>query len=235
MKIETILSPSLFHQISDIEQKAVVVIDILRATSTIVTILNNGASSVIPVKEEEDALIYQSQGYLVGGERGGETIPGFDFGNSPFQYSSELVNNKDVVLTTTNGTKCLEMSKNAKYVFTGAFLNLNILVDHIKTLNRDVVLFCAGWKDKVNLEDSLFAGAVAHLFPKAEIDDATLLCKHSYELTSSNIFEALKGSNHFLRLAGKGVIRDIEYCCMLNKIEIVPELKNGKLISRKLI
>ncbi len=235
MKIETVLSPSLFHQITDLDKKAVVVIDILRATSTIVTILNNGAKSVIPVMEEDEARAYKGKGFLVGGERGGETIPGFNFGNSPFHYSTELVDNNDVVLTTTNGTKCLEMSKNAKYVFTGAFLNLNALVAHLKMLNLDIVLFCAGWKDKVNLEDSLFAGALAALLPEAEIDDSTLLCKHSYASCSSNIFSALQGSNHFLRLAGKGVIKDIEYCCMLNEINLVPELKLEKLVAANLI
>ena len=125
MKIETVLSPTLFHQIENIENKVVVVIDILRATSTITTILHNGASAVIPVKEEQTAKDYKVQGFLVGGEREGQTIEGFDFGNSPFQYKPEIVKDKEIVLTTTNGTKCIEMSNNAYQVVIGSFLNLD--------------------------------------------------------------------------------------------------------------
>ena len=120
MKVETILSPTLFYQIENVEHKVVVVIDILRATSTITTILHNGASAVIPVKEEKTAKNYKANGFLVGGEREGATIEGFDFGNSPFQYKPEIVANKEIVLTTTNGTKCIEISNNAlpNYYFT---------------------------------------------------------------------------------------------------------------------
>lgn len=119
MKIQTVISPSLFSQIESIEDKIVVVIDILRATSTITTIIDNDAKALIAVKNESSALEYKSYNYLIGGERNGETIPGFDFGNSPFDYKKDLVRNKTVVLTTTNGTKCIEMSSNASEVIIG--------------------------------------------------------------------------------------------------------------------
>lgn len=230
MKIETILSPSLFHQVTDLESKNVVAIDILRATSTITTIINNGAVSVIPVSSEDEARSYKAKGYLVGGERGGETIPGFDFGNSPFHYHSDIVKGKDVVLTTTNGTKIIEMSKTANNVVVGSFLNLNAVVQFLEKEDKDVVLFCAGWKDRVNLEDSLYAGAIAALLPNVECDDATQFLISAYK-ASNNLFETLQKSNHFQRLAKKGVIKDIEYCCTLNSIEVVPALKEGKIIS----
>lgn len=229
MKIETILSPSLFYQLENIEEKTVVVIDILRATSTISTILQNGASAVIPVREENEAKMYQDKGYLVGGERGGETIPGFDFGNSPFSYTPEMVKNKEVVLTTTNGTKCLDMASSAHTVITGAFLHLQSVIDFLAKEQRDTVLFCAGWKDRTNLEDSLFAGAVVQLLD-AEFDDASLLCKQAYQICGNNLFQSLQNSNHFQRLAKKGVIKDIEYCCEIDLFDIVPVLQNGKLI-----
>lgn len=230
MKIETVLSPTLFSQIEDLENKAVVVIDILRATSTITTILHNGAAAVIPVKEESIAKEYKANGYLVGGERGGETIEGFDFGNSPFQYKPEIVANKDIVLTTTNGTKCIEMSANAYQVVIGSFLNLDKVVEHVNALNKDIVLFCAGWKDKVNLEDSLFAGAVACSFTDEELDDPTLLCIDAYRAAHKDLFKALQNSNHFQRLASKGVTKDIAYCCETNVIDSVGVLKDGKII-----
>jgi 2-phosphosulfolactate phosphatase len=230
MKIETVLSPSLFSQIENLEDKVVVVIDILRATSTITTILANGASAVIPVREESIAKEYKAKGYLVGGERGGETIVGFDFGNSPFQYRPEIVKGQEIVLTTTNGTKCIEMSAHAYQVVIGSFLNLDKVVEHINYLNKDSVLFCAGWKDKVNLEDSLFAGAVACSFMDKELDDSTLLCIDAYNAAKGNLFKALQNSNHFQRLASKGVTKDIEYCCETNMIDSVGVLKEGKII-----
>ncbi|MBT8326671.1 MAG: 2-phosphosulfolactate phosphatase [Bacteroidia bacterium] len=230
MQIETILSPNLFSQIVNLENKVVVVIDVLRATSTITTILANGATALIPVKKESDAVSYKNKGYLVGGERGGETIEGFDFGNSPFHYKKELVEGKEVVLTTTNGTKIIEMSANAKQVIVGSFLNLDAIVRHLRNLNSDVVLFCAGWQDRVNLEDSLFAGAVASQLIEASFDDSTLLTMDAYNASKSNLFDALKKSNHFQRLASKGVTKDIEYCCQENVFDILPVLRDGKIV-----
>ncbi len=230
MKIETILSPKLFHQIENVEHKVVVVIDILRASSTITTILHNGASAVIPVKEEQTAKNYKAKGFLVGGEREGATIEGFDFGNSPFQYKSDIIANKEIVLTTTNGTKCIEMSTNAYQVVIGSFLNLNKVVEHLKDLNKDIVLFCAGWKNKVNLEDSLFAGAIAYSFTDEELDDSTLLCIDAYRVAKADLFKAVQNSSHFLRLASKGVTKDIAYCCEKNVIDSVGMLRDGRIV-----
>lgn len=231
MQIETVLTPSLFFQIENVEQKVVVVIDILRATSTITTILHNGAIAVIPVREEDEALDYKVKGFLVGGERGGQTISGFDFGNSPFHYAPHIVAGNEVVLTTTNGTKCIEMAKHSYQVVIGSFLNLNAVVSHLKSLEKDVVLFCAGWKDRINLEDSLFAGAVASHFARRNCDDATQMARDAFEIAKNNIFETLQTSNHFQRLASKGVTKDIEYCCELNRLDLVPILKDGKLTT----
>ncbi|MDA8886403.1 2-phosphosulfolactate phosphatase [Bacteroidia bacterium] len=230
MNVETVFSPLLFHQIENIDLKNVVVIDILRATSTITTILKNGASAVIPVSEEAVASSYKSTGYLVGGERGGDTIPGFDFGNSPFHYKSEIVKGKEIVLTTTNGTKCIEMASRANQVIIGSFLNLSAVVDQLKSSGKDIVLFCAGWKDRVNLEDSLFAGAVASAFSSQNLDDASLLAIDAYQAAKDDLFKALKNSNHFHRLASKGVTKDIEYCCKIDVIKNVAILREKKLV-----
>ncbi|MBT6234765.1 MAG: 2-phosphosulfolactate phosphatase [Bacteroidetes bacterium] len=230
MQIETVLSPTLFSQISDVEHKTVVVIDILRATSTITTILHNGADAVIPVREASIAQEYKSKGYLVGGERGGETIPGFDFGNSPFHYKKEIVTGKEIVLTTTNGTKCIEMASHAHQVVVGSFLNLVAVVNHLRYMDKDVVLFCAGWKNRVNVEDSLYAGAVAQRLKSEEVDDATLLCIDAYDASKDNLFAALKKSNHFQRLASKGVTKDIAYCCETDIINSVGVLSTDRII-----
>ena len=231
MKIETILSPLLFKQIDSIEKKIVVVIDILRATSTITTIIDNGAKALIAVVDEANALKYKNEDYLIGGERNGETISGFDFGNSPFHYKKNLVKDKTIILTTTNGTKCIEMSSNASDVVIGSFLNLSAVANYLKNKDKDIVLFCAGWKDKVNLEDSLFAGALAQKLTNAELDDSTLLCLDAFEMSGKNLIKTLQKSNHFQRLERKGVIRDIEYCCKLDTTNIVPILKDGLIVK----
>ena len=230
MQVETILSPLLFSQVQDIESKVVVVIDILRATSTITTILENEAAAVIPVREESIAREYKEKGFLVGGERGGETIEGFDFGNSPFHYGNEVVAGKDIVLTTTNGTKCIEMSADAHQVIVGSFLNLEAVIKHLVATQKDVVLFCAGWKDRVNLEDSLYAGAVAEGLKDANYDDPSLLSIDAYKAAQADLFAALQHSNHFQRLASKGVTKDIAYCCKRDTTDIVGVLKDGKIV-----
>lgn len=230
MKIETILSPILFKNIDSIEKKIVVVIDILRASSTITTIIDHGAEALIPVVDEANALKYKNKDYLIGGERNGETISGFDFGNSPFHYKKNLVKDKTIVLTTTNGTRCVEMSSNASDVIIGSFLNLSAVANYLKNKNKDIVLFCAGWKNKVNLEDSLFAGALAKKLTNAHLDDSTLLCMDAFEVSGKDLFKTLQKSNHFQRLEKKGVIKDIEYCCKLDTTNIVPILKDGLIV-----
>src|SRR5690606_3093261 len=125
--LETVLSPKLFAEIENPEEKIVVVIDILRATSTICTILANGARAVIAVEDEDAARSYQHSHYLVGGERGGKTIEGFDFGDSPFEYRREIVQDREIVLTTTNDTKCIEICQHAAELIIASFLNLSMV------------------------------------------------------------------------------------------------------------
>lgn len=229
--VQTIMSPSLIDQVEGLEDKIVVVIDVLRATSTISTILSNGAKAVLPVMDEAAARTHLGSDKIVGGERGGKTIDGFDYGNSPFHYPPDKVNNKTVVLTTTNGTKCLEMTKNAKLIVVGCFLNLSAVCELIDERSEDVVLLCAGWRDKVNLEDSLFAGAVCHeLNGDYSFDDASLLAQSAYFLAEEDLFRHLQQSNHFERLSKHGVVKDIEYCCQTDLLEEVPILQNGLLV-----
>jgi 2-phosphosulfolactate phosphatase len=233
--VQTILSPTLFSQVTDLDQKLVVVIDVLRATTTIATILNNGAKAVIPVLAIEDAMAYKSKGYLTGGERNGEKIQEFDFGNSPFDYSATIVSNQEVVLTTTNGTKCLNMAQSAAQVITAAFVNLVAVNQYIQSTEMDVVIFAAGWRDKVNLEDSLLAGAICQLMgSQAAMDDASLMCLHAYNATQHDIYEAFSKANHFLRLKQKNIHKDLVYCCEKSMIHLVPVLKEGKLIAVKM-
>src|SRR5215217_6854123 len=158
----TCLSPSLLH-LYDVRDCVVVVIDILRATSTISTALYNGAKAIIPVDSVEKCIrLGREMECITAGERDGQVAEGLQHGNSSFEYPREFIEGKTLVLTTTNGTKLLHMAlaKGATEIITGSFLNLSAVCDHLIDLKRNVILACAAWKDRPNMEDTLFAGAV---------------------------------------------------------------------------
>ena len=159
--LEVCLTPALLH-LHDFTESIVVVIDIFRAASSICYGIENGAEAIIPVATIEACESYRHSDCLLAAERNGEVVSGFDFGNSPFSYTKEKVEGKTIVLTTTNGTHAINMSRRASKIVIGSFLNIAALCNWLKTQPNDVLLLCSGWKDKVNLEDTLFAGGVVH-------------------------------------------------------------------------
>ena len=217
INIEVVLSPALLH-LSDVNSSNVVVIDILRATSTICTAIHHGAESVKAVSSPDDTLKLANQGYLTAAERDGHKLDGFDLGNSPFECMDGKVLNRKIALTTTNGTKCIEAVSDAgaKNVFSGSFLNLDAMADHLAKDGAPVVLLCAGWKDSFNLEDTLFAGALAlAIQSRAEtfIDcDAALMSMDLYNLAKKDMFSFLKKSSHYRRLSHLHHEEDMVYC-----------------------
>jgi len=229
-KIDVCFSPDLIHQY-DINDRCVVVIDILRATSCMVAGLGAGVKSITPVATVEACEALGKQGYIMAGERGGEKLPQFELGNSPFEYMEERFRGKRIATTTTNGTRCIALSKEAPEVIVGAFLNLTAIVNHLKNQSRDVLLFCAAWKGKFNLEDSLFAGAVCHhLKEDFEMEsDATISALHLYQAMSHDIEHYISQSDHATRLANFKVIKDISFCSKTDEFDIVPKLKEGLL------
>src|SRR5215218_3873042 len=155
----TCLSPSLLH-LYDVQNCVMVIIDVFRATSTIAAALHNGAKKVIPVDSVRGAIdIGTEMGCITAGERDGKIAKGLQYGNSPFEYPCEFINGKTLVLTTTNGTKLLHMAlqKGASEVITGSFPNLSAVCKHLKSKNKNVILGCSAWKDRFNIEDTLFA------------------------------------------------------------------------------
>src|SRR6187399_2790825 len=160
--LNTCLSPSMLH-LYDLSKSIVVIIDVLRATSTIATALHNGAKAVIPVDSVADCIRIGKQiDSITAGERDGKIAEGLEYGNSPFEYPREFIEGKTLVLTTTNGTKLLHMAldRNAKGIITGSFPNLSAVCDYLVAKKMPVILGCAAWKNKINIEDTLFAGAV---------------------------------------------------------------------------
>lgn len=232
-KIEVCFTPALLD-LYEIEDSIVVVIDVLRATSSIVYGIENGARSIIPVMDVEDCRSYSGTDYLLAAERNGEVVEGFDFGNSPFSYTKDKVENKTVVLTTTNGTKALRLAQERAYkVVVGSFLNLESLSRWLIGQNKNVLLLCAGWKDKFNLEDSLFAGAVVNRLRKdfKHFDDASVAAEDLYLLAKDDLRKYLQKSSHNHRLEQLNIEEDVQFCLQQNICESIPILEGEALVG----
>jgi 2-phosphosulfolactate phosphatase len=234
MNIEVCYSPQsypLFHNAESI----VVVIDVLRATSAITTAFYNGVSRMIPVATVEEASEYRKQGFLVAAERNGEMVEGFDLGNSPFGYMNKKVKGKTIAITTTNGTQAIEVAKDAQQVIIGSFLNLDTVIDYLRKSKKDVLFLCAGWKNKFNLEDTLFAGAVAQeLIYKHRFNsncDSTIAAMELYNLAKHDLYDFLSQSSHRNRLAKLDLERDVKYCLTPNQCPVLP-IMEGKFLVK---
>lgn len=236
--LHTSLSPALLH-LYDASNSIVVIIDVLRATSTIATALYNGARSVIPVDSVSRCMEIgrQIEG-ITAGERDGMIAEGLEHGNSPFEYPKEFIEGKTLVLTTTNGTRLLHMAleKGAKEIVTGSFPNLSAVCDHLVEMKQNVILGCAAWKDKVNIEDSLFAGAVISCVEEHfEINcDSSRMCAAMYQKGRKDLFRFLQQSeaSHYHRLMKYNLEKDIRYCMTPDGANILPIYKEGKLVVK---
>ncbi len=230
--LEVCLTPALLH-LHDFTNSIVVVIDIFRATSSICYGIENGAESIIPVATIEACESYRHSEYLLAAERNGEVVDGFDFGNSPFSYTEDKVSGKTIVLTTTNGTHAINMSRGAHKIVIGSFLNLASLCDWLKTQSNDVLLLCSGWKDKVNLEDTLFAGGVVHYLREENysLDDAGIASEDLYIMAKDDLNTYLKKTSHSERLKKLGIEEDIKFCLNLNITKGIPVLDGERLVK----
>lgn len=233
--LHTVLTPQLLD-LYEIKNSIVVIIDVFRATSTMATALYNGASKIIPVDSAEACIeMGKATGGITAGERDGKIIPGLAYGNSPSEYPRSFIENKTLVITTTNGTKLLHMAlkMGAKDVITGSFPNLSNVVTYLKAQNAPVILGCSGWKNRFNIEDTLFAGAVI----EAVKDNFTIHCDSSfmanqlYNQQKDNLPEYIKTLTHWHRLAAYGLEADMQYCVSLDTAPCLPIFKDGALIN----
>ncbi|HRG59736.1 MAG TPA: 2-phosphosulfolactate phosphatase [Bacteroidia bacterium] len=232
--IDVCFSPFLYP-VYEKEEQIVVVIDILRATSAICTAFQYGVDKMIPVATVEEAAAYKELGFLVGAERNAVAIEGFDFGNSPYSYMTEKIKGQTVVITTTNGTQAIEAAKNAYAVVIGSFLNITTLCEWLVKENKSILLLCSGWKNKFNLEDTLFAGAVTEILSKHEsfkLLDGALATKYLYQQAHQNPYKFLNYSSHKERLAAMGLKDDIKYCLTLDQTHVIPILKDKYLVLK---
>jgi 2-phosphosulfolactate phosphatase len=231
--IEVVLTPKLLP-LYPLEGKVVVVIDVLRATTTMTVALDQGANAVIPVESIEECLSYKNRpDYILAGERGGQKIEGFQYGNSPFEFMDGVVNGKTLVLTTTNGTRAIQMSKGAYQVICGGFLNFSALTRWLINESSDTILLCSGWRDKFNLEDTVFAGAVVNYLKEYFLvdSDSSFAAEKLYLNSRKNMLHFMKQSSHYRRLARFGVVNDIKYCLRPDLTNVVPVLKGNALVK----
>jgi 2-phosphosulfolactate phosphatase len=224
-------------QEDELRNKTVVVIDVLRASSTIVTALINEAKAIIPVGDMGEASkIAQnvdSENYLLCGEKDGVKIDGYDLGNSPLEYTKELVGGKTLIFNTTNGTKAIKKSIGSSNIYIAAFLNVSAIVKELKRQTQDVVLVCAGWKGRLAFEDLLLAGNITHELCEGNLpDDSRDGAKVAFGLFDKygeDLKSVIHQSNHAARLKRLIGDEDIDYCCQVDTTEIIPRLKEGMI------
>ena len=234
-KIDICLTPDLIHQY-DLASTVVVVIDILRATSSITTAIAHGVKAIRPVESLGECRELKLQGHIGAAERGGKKVGGFDIGNSPFSYMNPELEEAKIAMTTTNGTNTLKKSRGALQVIIGSFLNYSALLTYLERLPCDVLLHCAGWKGKVNLEDTLFAGAVVYglrqLFEYAS--DVPVMAANLYKHAKDDLKSALEDSSHVGRLMDLGLENDIDFCLQFDQYKVIPIYKGDYVSKMKL-
>jgi 2-phosphosulfolactate phosphatase len=233
-KVEVCFTPAIYDTFRD-DDSVVVVIDILRATSAIVTAFMNGVKRIIPVATLEEAKEYKEKGFLVAAERDGIVRDFADFGNSPFNFTAERVKGKEIVYSTTNGTHTIMMASHCHEVLIGAYLNHQALVGHLIDKNRNVVILCAGWKQKFNLEDTLFAGALAQsVLEKTSFTtqcDSTYAAIDLWNLAKQDISGYMEKVAQRHRLKKNGLDDVIDYCHSFDLTTKIPVLKENFLVS----
>ena len=230
--VEVVFSPALFPGFENPEAVAVIV-DILRATSAIVTAFDNGVERIIPVGTLEEVKSFKEQGYMVAAERDGLVQDFADFGNSPFNFTKDRIKGKHIVYSTTNGTQAIHVASGCNQVLIGAYLNFTAVLETLLRLNRDVIFLCAGWKSKFNLEDSLFAGAMAGKLIESgsytTICDSTLASMDLYNAASSDIIAYIDKAAQRSRLRKNNLDDVIEYCHIFDVTHVVPALNGDYL------
>ncbi len=240
MKINVFLSPAHVDELY-FAGKTTVVIDVLRATSTIVTAINSGAKEVVPVASVEFAVKVSGGMFggqtLLGGERNTKKIEGFALGNSPFEYSKEIVDGKSIVFFTTNGTKAIAKAKYSENLFTCSFLNITAVAEHLITLNTDIEIICSGRNNYFSIEDSVCAGMlvskIINFKPDSGLNDCSTAVLTLYEKYGNDLEKMMRESDHGKILLENGFEADIKYCSSVDLLKEIPAYANGVLKNLK--
>jgi len=224
-----------------LRDQTVVVLDVLRAGTSIATALSNGAKEIIPVNTVERAVKISGSLFgdhiLRGGERNGRMIEGFDLGNSPLEYTKERVDGKAIIYSTTNGSRAIDKARYARDVAVGAFVNLSSLLGFLRDADRDVVILCSGNNGKFCMEDSVCGGMLLHALSESAGDelvmtDSALAAVALYKSFGRSIPKMIRASEYGKYLMGIGFSEDIEYCAAVDSLPILPQLV-GNVVKLK--
>ncbi len=233
--IEVCFSPKLFPEIVIRENYIVVLVDILRATTSICAAFANGVKNILPVATLEEAKILKSKGFLVASEQDGKKLDFADFGNSAFNFSREAIEGKTVVYCTTNGTRALDIARKAEKIAMGAFINLQALTDWLVAEEKNVVILCSGWKNKFCLEDALFAGALTeNLLDRggfATHCDSAVAALDLWHVAQPDILGYIEKAAHRHRLKMLELDDVIPFSFTLSTTSVVPVFEGKEIVN----
>ncbi len=238
MKIDVFASHTHTSE-KDVRGKACVVIDTLRATSVMVTALNNGCAQIIPVMEVEQAMEIKASmddgRTILGGERGGLKLTGFDYGNSPLEYTKEAVVGKTLVMTTSNGTQAILKAQGAHTLYMGAMLNATTVAKALMKQKKDVVILCAGTNGRFSIDDCVTAGYIIDRMIKykgrqtIKLDDLGYVCYELYEQHMDDLDALVSNAGHYNILKDLGMQDDIDYCLTMDSVNVLPRFEDGRI------
>jgi 2-phosphosulfolactate phosphatase len=235
--VEVCFSPKLFSEILTKENYIVILVDILRATTSICTAFQNGVHSIIPVATLEEAKLLKEKGFLVASEQDGKKLDFADFGNSAFSFTKERIAGKTLVYCTTNGTRALETAKSAQQIVMGSFLNLSSLAEWISDKEKNIVILCSGWKNKFCLEDTIFAGALTERLlqtPRFTVHcDSAQAAMDLWNLAKKDVLGYLEKAAHRHRLKKLGLDDVIPYSFVPDQTDVVPVFNGREIINMK--
>ncbi|MTT30641.1 2-phosphosulfolactate phosphatase [Terrilactibacillus sp. BCM23-1] len=234
MRIDTVATLEDIQE-GQIDNRTVIVIDVLRASSTIVTALESGFTSVIPVKTRNEALTMRSLNSIVAGEWHGKKLDGFDYNNSPSILKKKIHTGKKLILTTTNGTRAIEKAASAYKLLIGCFLNASACVKEAINLNRNLTLYCAGTRSEFALEDGLAAGLMVSIMrnrvPSIETCDFSKAMEACYLQLANRLPHLLYSTITGKRLVKNLNTEDIKYCGHVDISNMVPILIENRIVS----
>lgn len=239
MQLDVFLTPCAVTN-EALQGTLTVVIDVLRATTTITKALSAGAAAVRPVttKQEVDSQTARADTatYLRAGERNGEKIEGYDLGNSPLEYTNQTVAGRTIILTTTNGTRALSTTDAAEEVIVASMLNAFRVAQHIAERRQKTVLLCAGRYNRPALEDSLCAGLIMDHIHEIGLTpvktDAAHLVEGYYTQAGDDLETAVEASGSVQRLRSIGHERDVSYCLQQDTLPLLPRYTDGEITLR---
>ncbi len=236
--LDVFFSVNSFQE-EDLRGKSAVIIDVLRATSTIITATHNGARKIIPVGDMNDAMkiatTMDQKDYLLCGEKDGIKVDGYHLGNSPLDYTPEVIVNKTLIFNTTNGTKAIKKAVLANKIYIGAFLNQQSILNALEKHDDEIVLICSGWRGKISFEDTLFAGSIVYAVTGGQLPanakDGVKIAFGMYEKYKDDLENSMLNSEHARRLAKILPGDDVKFCSTVNKFDVLPGMKDGILID----